>query len=523
MKSAKTRSLVYGLIFAAWATAVLWESSEHLRARKAAWNGLIARGKDVTTTLGVIVRSQRRFAGFVSKESIEAALQSLMTPDDLTAIALLNEAGEVVASAGEFSGAENHPGDGSSFRLFGRTVAITNLVEVGAGGVFEPGQTNPAIVVPRPRFDRDRDGVTNRPAADSPPPGPPPDGPPPGETARDGPRRNDPGPSPEGPDRGGGPPPGDFRGGPPWQRRGGRPSRPPWMSEEEFKKLIQKKGVQRIAVLLSTAPAQKACNDDLWVRGVIAALATVAAAGAGAAWRNLEKSSDLQIRLVRASEMNSHLKELNLAAAGLAHETRNPLNIIRGVAQLVFKQEDLSEETRGRARQIIDEADRVTAQLTEFINYSRPREVRRAATQLRPVIAEVLQTLSCDVEEKQIRASVAGDNLSISADEQMLRQLVFNLILNAVQAAPQGGVLTATVRREPGGDAALEIADNGPGVPVDVRQQIFKPYFTTRPRGSGLGLAVVQKIAAAHGWDVACLENPGGGALFRVSRIAIAG
>ncbi len=78
--------------------------------------------------------------------------------------------------------------------------------------------------------------------------------------------------------------------------------------------------------------------------------------------------------------MNTHLKEMNLAAAGLAHETRNPLNIIRGLAQMISKQHDTPPEIRDKSRAIMDETDRVTAQLNEFINYSRPREVRRAAS-----------------------------------------------------------------------------------------------------------------------------------------------
>ena len=102
-------------------------------------------------------------------------------------------------------------------------------------------------------------------------------------------------------------------------------------------------------------------------------------AGYGLAWRSLDKTSELQLRLVRASELNLHLKELNLAAAGLAHETRNPLNIIRGLAQLISKQQNASPEIQAKSREIINETDRVTAQLNEFINYSRPREVRRAA------------------------------------------------------------------------------------------------------------------------------------------------
>ena len=158
------------------------------------------------------------------------------------------------------------------------------------------------------------------------------------------------------------------------------------MKEEEYNALIQKKGVHGFLIVMSTDTLVPVLNRDLWLRAFIGLLATVAVAGFGLAWRNVDRTSELQIRLVRASELNSHLKEMNLAAAGLAHETRNPLNIVRGLAQMISKQQDASPEIRDKSRDIIDETDRVTAQLNEFINYSRPREVRRAAANLNSVV-----------------------------------------------------------------------------------------------------------------------------------------
>src|SRR5213078_3614014 len=128
-----------------------------------------------------------------------------------------------------------------------------------------------------------------------------------------------------------------------------------------------------------------------WMRCIIACFASVSVVGLGLAWRNQAKSSELQMRLLRASEMNTHLKEMNLAAAGLAHETRNPLNIIRGLAQMISKQPDTSPEARIKSREILDETDKVTAQLNEFINYSRPREVRRTVLALGPIVTEVVR------------------------------------------------------------------------------------------------------------------------------------
>src|SRR5204863_3532277 len=194
-----------------------------------------------------------------------------------------------------------------------------------------------------------------------------------------------------------------------------------------------------LAIAMSTAAFLKTCAQDFWMRCIIACFASVSVVGLGLAWRNQAKSSELQMRLLRASEMNTHLKGMNLAAAGLAHETRNPLNIIRGLAQMISKQKDASPEVRSRSREIIDETDRVTAQLNEFINYSRPREVRRSSVSLSLVAGEVVRALGYDLEEKCIRLRVPESLPVIEADEQLLRQALFNLLLNAVQAVERGG------------------------------------------------------------------------------------
>jgi signal transduction histidine kinase len=116
---------------------------------------------------------------------------------------------------------------------------------------------------------------------------------------------------------------------------------------------------------------------------------------------------------------------------------------------------------------------------------------------------------------------VAQDLPGIEADEPLLRQALFNLLLNAVQAVERGGEIEVTATRGPNNEAALEIRDNGPGVPVEHRQDIFKPYFTKTQNGTGLGLAVVQQIVLAHGWDITCQANEPRGALFRLSHLRI--
>jgi signal transduction histidine kinase len=219
--------------------------------------------------------------------------------------------------------------------------------------------------------------------------------------------------------------------------------------------------------------------------------------------------------------LNSHLKEMNLAAAGLAHETRNPLNIIRGMAQMLSKETGAPGEIRDKARAIVDETDKVTVQLNEFINYSRPREVRRTKLALNSAVGEVVRALNHDIEEKKISVETKGDLISIEADEQLLRQVLFNLLLNAVQAVDGAGQIQVITGRQTSTEAFLEIRDNGPGVPPDRRREIFKPYFTTHQKGTGLGLAVVQQIVLAHGWEIECLPNEPRGAVFRITHLKL--
>lgn len=508
MPSTRRSNLVYALLALAWVIVLGWQAVEHVRVQKAARAELINRAKDISTTVGIVLRSQRRFGGVISKERIESALTGLVRPGELNAVALLNAAGDVVASAG--TNVDLQPRAGAirpAEHWEQQSVTLVNLVDLGTNVTRDLEGTNPPIVL---SF-----APTNRPP------------PPPTNTERstehtdnerrgsrdgDSERRSQ-GSEDEGNRRRGGNNDGDRR----W-----RFGRPPWMSEDEFKSMIARQGVHSFLIAMSTQPVSSAMHQDLWLRGTIGVLATLAVFGLGLAWRNVAKSSDLQIRLVRASELNSHLRELNLAAAGLAHETRNPLNIVRGLAQMISKEEALPTEIRQKSRGIVDETDRVTAQLNEFINYTRPREVRRAAIALAPVVDEVVRALNFDLEEKKIRVETHGTQIVIEADEQLLRQALFNLVLNAVQAVGSSGAIRITASRN-GPAATLEVCDDGPGVPPERRTEIFKPYVTTNEKGTGLGLAVVQQIVLAHGWEITCLGNAPRGALFRFTHLKIAG
>jgi signal transduction histidine kinase len=503
------RTLIYGALLLAWVLVLGWQTAEHFRVERAARAALIERGKDISTTLGIVLRAQRRFGGVISRERLESALTDLVKPGDLNGIALLNAAGNVVASAGSVAGTDTKFNESPVTRWDAQTVTVMNLVDLGTNVTHDIEESNPPIVLRREEFfhssdtnhfgDRspqrrgreefptnDTPGLTNIDAELPPPPEP---------------------------------------GSRPWMRGGpGRPrlARPPWMSEDEYKALLQKQGIHSFLIVMSTQAVTTARSEDLWLRFVIALLATAAAVGTGFGWRNLTKSSDLQLRLMRASELTTHLKEMNVAAAGLAHETRNPLNIIRGLAQMISKQPDIAPEIREKTRAILDQTDKVTVQLNEFINYSRPREVRRVTLDLAAAVKEVGQALGYDIEEKKVRLETQGDPITIEADEQLLRQTLFNLLLNSIQAITVGGSIQIVTGRQGAAEGFLEIRDDGPGVPADQRQEVFKPYFTTQPQGTGLGLAVVQQIVLAHGWEIVCLPNEPKGAIFRIAHLKLA-
>ncbi|MDR3460395.1 MAG: ATP-binding protein [Verrucomicrobiae bacterium] len=517
---------VAGLLLGAWLLVVAWQVTEHRRVVEAGRSDLRNRSREIARTLSAVTRALR-FRGAVFQERLDPVLNelagahpnALVRTTQLLAIGLVNNDGDTVAAAGE-TNLISRESVGESERWSDENVVFVLPVE-GASVNPEGVTNNPTVVLPSsprnftnglPRNGRDGprrepppdDGTNNAglsPASSPPPP-----------TNAVGEMESPPPP----PDDNGHPPGGDR------QRGGNR--RPPWMrgmSDADFKALIAKRELHGLVLVMSTENYRALCLHDLWLRYMIGFFAGIAALGAGLSWRNTARTAELQIRLVRASEQNSHLKELNLAAAGLAHETRNPLNIIRGQAQLLARLPDTTAEIRAQAKTIVDQTDRVTAQLTEFINYSRPREVHRAKVTLAAVGNEVVRTLGFDIEEKKLQVEVTGEALAVEADEQLLRQVLFNLLLNAVQAANEGGRIQLLVQRAPNQSAVFEIRDDGPGVPPENRQAIFKPYFTTHQKGTGLGLAVVQQIVHAHGWDIVCLANEPRGAVFRITHLKI--
>ncbi len=504
MEDRRRNFLVYGLLLAVWVLVVAWQAQEHIRFKEDAKTSLRNRSKAIANTIGASIRGLQ-FRGQVFQGRLQPILDELVMGQtnelfksgEVISVALYNAKGETVASAGP-------PIDPDNKGIFQQgerwgAKAMTVVYPIEGVPIPEGDRTGKATLFVTPPFTnsmRERRGF------------------------RPPPRRQDPASSnrSEPPP----PPPNERRGRP--GEHGHWPRRPFWawgLSDKEYRDIVQKRELHGLALAMSIDTLHAASWQDLWMRFVVAFFAGVAAMGSGLAWRNLAKTSELQIRLVRASELNTHLKEMNLAAAGLAHETRNPLNIIRGLAQMISKQPQAPQEIQAKSRDIINEADKVASQLNEFINYSRPREVHRAVLSLGATVNEVVRTLNHDLQEKNIALQVKDDRLRIEADEQLLRQALFNLLLNAIQAVNSGGEILVIAEKRGATEASLDIRDTGPGVPPDKRAEIFKPYFTTQATGTGLGLAVVQQIVLAHGWEIQCLPNEPTGAIFRITHLKL--
>ena len=144
-----------------------------------------------------------------------------------------------------------------------------------------------------------------------------------------------------------------------------------------------------------------------------------------------------------------------------------------------------------------------------------------ATHDLRAIVERAVDDVRSEARHFDGQISVAGDFGEVDADDVLLRQAFSNLLRNAVEACQGGGVLPS-IRVEGAldrthGMARVNVLDNGPGVPADVRDQIFRPFFTTKKTGTGLGLALVQKIIVTHNGRVLATNSPGGGACFQVT------
>ena len=209
-------------------------------------------------------------------------------------------------------------------------------------------------------------------------------------------------------------------------------------------------------------------------------------------------------------------------AAGVAHEVRTPLGVLRSSAQLLDRSLREKGDADAEARELLqilrDEVDRIERVVSGLLELGRPRALRAAPSPLDPIVTHAADFVAAQAREKgvSLRCDAAGTDPPALCDPELVYQVALNLLVNAVQVVPAGGSVRIGVAAPRDGYAAFEVRDDGPGMDAEVRARIFEPFYTRREGGAGLGLTFVQRVVQEHRGRIAVESAPGRGTAFRV-------
>ncbi|WLH91505.1 ATP-binding protein [Pseudomonas sp. FP453] len=209
------------------------------------------------------------------------------------------------------------------------------------------------------------------------------------------------------------------------------------------------------------------------------------------------------------------LHALGEVAMGLAHEIRNPLGIIKTATQLLHRRADLADTDKRHLEYVVSEVSRINELITEFLDFAKPNPPLRVLQAARPLVDEILGFCAPELTAHNVDVQVddQAPGATIYADAKQLKQACLNLILNAIDAMPDGGRLSLGIRSV-GDNTVISIADSGQGIPAEMIERIFTPFVTTKASGTGLGLAKVYSIMESHDGSIECTSEKDAGATF---------
>jgi two-component system, NtrC family, sensor histidine kinase HydH len=259
-------------------------------------------------------------------------------------------------------------------------------------------------------------------------------------------------------------------------------------------------------------PVGYTINDHLNVRGEVI--------GKIAIFRDLTKVYRIQEEMLRMDRLVS-LGEL---ASGIAHELRNPLAGIKTTAQALGEELPREDSRREYLSRITKEIDRLNDLLKTFFSFAKPQRLNLAVCHVRDIVNEIIPFLIKEIADKGIRFEERyhPDLPRVKVDKSQMHQVFLNLFLNAIQAMPNGGLLSieATPHASQGTDGGEQesikvvVSDTGKGIPPHLTRKIFDPFFTTKPRGVGLGLSITYQIIKKHGGTIKVDSKWGEGTSF---------
>jgi len=226
------------------------------------------------------------------------------------------------------------------------------------------------------------------------------------------------------------------------------------------------------------------------------------------AFQNLTEVKALEEQLKRTDR----LAAVGRLASGLAHEIRNPLASISGSVQMLREDLGVDEDNRRLMGIVIKEVDRLNLLLSDFLNFARPSPLQAECVDVAALIDELIDLLQAGGQAQGVRFERRyATPVLMKVDRQKMRQALWDLLINAVDAVPAGGAIRVGIKAEAG---EIIIEDSGAGIPRDVRDRIFEPFFTTKDRGTGLGLANVYANIEAHRGRIYVEPSSLGGARF---------
>ncbi len=229
----------------------------------------------------------------------------------------------------------------------------------------------------------------------------------------------------------------------------------------------------------------------------------------------LDEMRLLDEQLIRAGR----LQALGELTAGLAHEIKNPLASIKGAAEIVADGIPADSPRRRMVDIQRAEIERLTALLERFLAFARPKDFVVSPVDIAALLTDTVAFIAPQAAKKNVRIETRFAPLTLSADREKLTQLLLNLLLNAVDASPDGAAVSITTERRRKGKAeyaCITVTDRGPGIAAELRDKVFNPFYTTKPDGTGLGLSIAARIADQHKGFIEVDDAPDGGALFRI-------
>jgi signal transduction histidine kinase len=228
----------------------------------------------------------------------------------------------------------------------------------------------------------------------------------------------------------------------------------------------------------------------------------------------LAKTFDEMREALRARD-----ERLQMMLAGIAHEVRNPLGGIELFTGILRDEIPADDERYAHVKRIEKELGHLKAVVSDFLEYARRPKPDLRALELAPFLSDVRDLALADAKSGGVEIRLDGPtppDLHASADPVQLKRALLNLLRNAVQATPPGGAVTLAARRRLGDRVVLRVSDTGKGIPKEQLDKIFTPFFTTKEKGTGLGLAFVREIVTDHGGTLSVESNLGQGSSFTV-------